>query len=708
VWNLLNLRAETLGVAYLDDSSVQEQMVRFATGQFRSGHLPLDSWFPFLGLGSPQFLHYQSLPAMLTGVAGLLVGPDAAFRWTLYLLLSVWPVAVYLSARLLGAGRPAAATAAAMSPFLVSTTGIGYEQNAYVWVGYGVWTQLWASLTLPLSWGFTWRAIRDGRHRFAAVALVSLTIALHFETGYLALLPLLLWPFVSGRSIVTGVKRAATVAGGALLAAAWVIVPLIDQRPWAATNEALHGTALSGGYGAARVLGWLGSGQLLDHGRIPVVTGFAVIGLVVALARWRADAGSRALVMALAGCLLLSFGRTTFGSLVAVIPGNGDIFFRRFMMGVQLAALLLAGRGAAWCAGWAWNALERLALRPRLPPHEALRRRLAWRWANPRMGRVRTAVALGAMIVVLAPAWLEQRSFDHRNADHIAAQRRADAAQGAELDQLIALIQENGGGRVYAGMPSNWGADFTVGAVPVFKYLESADVDEVGYTLRTASLMTGPENHFDELDPSDYELFGIRYLILPSTSAPPVSADEVAVAGPYALWTTPTTGYVHVGTNGGTITADRTDLGARSIPLLRSGLAQSGDYLRVHFGGRQATLPPLPRSSTQPAAGEVTAESDDLEHGAVSTTVTMRRPGVVVLSASFDDGWSATIDGRRQPTAMAGPALVATNVPAGTHVITFRYHGYSGYPELFVLCALTLAAFAGADAMRRRRTRSPV
>ena len=65
-WNLVSLRAVTLGVSYLDDSSVHEQMARFATMQFRSGHLPVTSWFPFLGLGSPQFLHYQSLPAMLT------------------------------------------------------------------------------------------------------------------------------------------------------------------------------------------------------------------------------------------------------------------------------------------------------------------------------------------------------------------------------------------------------------------------------------------------------------------------------------------------------------------------------------------------------------------------------------------------------------------------------------------------------------------
>src|SRR5215467_2357475 len=118
--NLVNLRALTLRVTYLNVSRMHEQMVRFATTQVRAGHLPFASWFPFLGEGSPQFLHYQSLPAILAGAIGLLTGPDAAFRWTLYLLLSLWPVSVYLSARAFGAGRPAAAASAAMAPFLVS------------------------------------------------------------------------------------------------------------------------------------------------------------------------------------------------------------------------------------------------------------------------------------------------------------------------------------------------------------------------------------------------------------------------------------------------------------------------------------------------------------------------------------------------------------------------------------------------------------
>ena len=117
-------------------------------------------------------------------------------------------------------------------------------------------------------------------------------------------------------------------------------------------------------------------------------------------------------------------------------------------------------------------------------------------------------------------------------------------------------------------------SDFTVGAVPVFKYLESRDVDEVGYTLRTASLMTDPEYLFDERDPSDYRLFGIRYLILPAGDQPPVPARLAMRSGPYWLWTIGRrAGYVQAGRIVGEISANRTNLGTRSVPLLRSGLA---------------------------------------------------------------------------------------------------------------------------------------
>jgi Bacterial membrane protein YfhO len=686
-WNLVSLRALTLQVTYLNDSSLHEQMVRFATAQLRAGHLPLTSWFPFLGEGSPQFLHYQSLPAMVTGLVGLAIGPDVAFRWSLYLLLSLWPVSVYLSARAFGAGRPAAAASAALAPFLVSITGVGYEQHAYLPTGFGVWTQLWASWTLPLAWGWSWRAIRDGRGYLRAVLLTALTVALHFETGYLALAVLLLWPFVAGRPLGARLRRAAILLGGSLLASAWVIFPLVAQRKWAAVNEPLQGTGLVNGYGARQVLDWLVTGQLLDHGRLPVITAFAALGLVMAWLAWSSDTDGRALLSALAVCLLFAFGRTTFGSFVDVIPGGADLFFRRFMMGVQLCALLLAGRGAAWLAARCVRLVEARASR----------------WPSA----LTPAAVLVAAIAVLTPAWLQLGTYDRHDGAAITAQRHADGTEGADVDRLIAVIERDGRGRTYAGMPSNWGQGFTVGAVPVFKYLESRDVDEAGYTLRTASLMTDPEYFFDEHDPSDYRLFGIRYLILPAGNKPPVPARLTMRSGPYWLWTIDGGGYIQAGQIVGTISANRTNVGARSDPLLQSGLAADGAYLGVRYGADGGGDDHLPTARNQPAAGAVRAERADLDDGQAAATVRMRRPGVVVLSASYDPGWTATVNGRPVATRMVAPALVAVDVPAGTDHVVFRFRGYGDYPELFALSGLTLALIAAAPLCLRRSRRVP-
>lgn len=683
-WNLVSLRALRLGVAYLDDSSLHEQMVRFATAQLRAGRLPLTSWFPFLGAGSPQFLHYQSLPAMLTGVVGLAVGPDVAFRWSLYLLLALWPISVYLSGRKFGAGRPAAAAAAAMAPFLVSATGVGYEAHAYAWTGFGVWTQLWAAWTLPLAWGWSWRAIRDGRGYFGAVLCTALTVALHFETGYLALAVLLVWPFVAGRPLVVRLRRAAIVLGGSLLASAWVIVPLLAQRQWAAVNEPLQGSGLVNGYGARVVLDWLVSGQLLDDGRWPVITVCAALGFGLAWLAWSSAAEARALLVALAVCLVLAFGRTTFGSLVDVIPGGADLFFRRFMMGAQLALLLLAGRGAAWLAAWCVRLLHR---------------RVA-RW--PR-GLSPVAVLVVA-VAVLAPAWLQLGSYARDDGAAIAAQRRADDTQGADVDRLVAVIGRGGGGRTYAGMPSNWGQDFTVGAVPVFKYLESRDVDEVGYTLRTASLMTDPEYFFGDRDPSDYRLSGIRYLILPTGRQPPVRARLAMRSGPYSLWSIDGAGYVQTGRIVGELPANRKNVGTRSVPLLHSGLAADGAYLGVRYGA-DGGGDGLPSVTSQSPAGAVRTQHADLDDGEATATVSMSSPGIVVLSATYDPGWTATVNGRQLPTRMVAPALVAVDVPAGTDHVVFRFHGYGGYPELLALSGLTLVVVGVAPVWLRRTRR---
>ena len=217
--------------------------------------------------------------------------------------------------------------------------------------------------------------------------------------------------------------------------------------------------------------------------------------------------------------------------------------------------------------------------------------------------------------------------------------------------------------------------------------------------------MTDPEYYFDDRDPSDYRLFGIRYLILPAGGQPPVRARLAMRSGPYWLWTIDGTGYVQAGQTVGAIPANRTNVGTRSRPLLGSGLAADGAYLSVRYGSGRGGDGRLPAVRSQSSAGEVSAERANLDDGEAAATVRMRRPGVAVLSASYDPGWTATVNGRPQPTRMVAPALVAVDVPPGTDHVVFRFHGYGDYLGLLALSGLTLIMLAAAPVCLRRARR---
>jgi hypothetical protein len=144
-----------------------------------------------------------------------------------------------------------------------------------------------------------------------------------------------------------------------------------------------------------------------------------------------------------------------------------------------------------------------------------------------------------------------------------------------------------------------------------------------------------------------------------------------------------------------------------SVPYLRSDLPTVGRYLAVAYGGdapAPLTAPSL--SHVAGAPGVVRAEHDDLGNGLARATVVARRASAVVLSASFDPGWSVLVDGHPGRVEMVAPALPSVRVGPGVHTITFSYRGFGFYPELFALSVLTLAVLVWAgplDGVRRLR-----
>ncbi len=654
----------------------------------------------------------------------------------------------------------AAAGAAVASPFLSSVFMSGYEQRAYIFLGYGLWTQLFAMWCLPIAWGLTWRAINSDKLHIAAGLVVGLTICLHFETGYLALLPLIVFPWIVSEHTKRRILSAIRIAAGAFLVSAWAWVPVLAERKWSAINSVLAGTQYQKGYGATAMLKWLAEGRIFDSGAaMPIVTLLGAVGLVVSIADWRRSPAERAMVSIAVSSFLLELGLTTFGPLADLVPGHQDIYFRRFAIGIQLAWLLLAGNGLFALAGavtklvradqssareWTDPPARQLRVAgpvPAIPSRSVVARSvpgprqrsqtpaIVGRWALAVMIIAALASGLGAAVARLT-------SLDFENGRAIANQVVADRKQGPEVDSLVAKMKSLGPGRVYAGTVSNWGSKFKVGIVPVFKYLETQGVDVMVYSATTTTLMDDPQYYFNERIPADYALLGVKYLLLPTARHPLVPARFVASVQKYSLWQVDGVGYSRVVDTVGSLDENRADIGPNSRGYVDSPLAAFGLYLTVAYEGEPAANPtapnlapnvplklPLipgapkviaPNPTTQSVApanppGSVVSEVDDLDSGEVQLRVDTSRRAVVALSVTYDPGWTVWVDGHRTPTEMLAPALLGVTVGPGSHTLKFDYVGYPYYGLLFAIAASVLVApttwlIVVAVARRRRRS----
>jgi uncharacterized membrane protein YfhO len=75
----------------------------------------------------------------------------------------------------------------------------------------------------------------------------------------------------------------------------------------------------------------------------------------------------------------------------------------------------------------------------------------------------------------------------------------------------------------------------------------------------------------------------------------------------------------------------------------------------------------------------------------IDVTVTMQRPGFIVVSESAWPGWRAYVDNNRVRILRANHAFLGVYVPAGTHSVRLRY-----LPQSFVVGrAISLATLLG-------------
>ena len=261
----------------------------------------------------------------------------------------------------------------------------------------------------------------------------------------------------------------------------------------------------------------------------------------------------------------------------------------------------------------------------------------------------------------------------------------------ADLAVLINQVKAAGDGRAYAGSRANWGHLYTIGSRPVYFELENADIDAVGAWLNTESLSSDSEAHFDERNLADYDLFNVKYLILPQDHPPPVPAFLLARSGRHTLWEVDTSGYLEVvDTVAPAIAADRNDIGPQMAGFMESPDLEQLRLPTVAFNGAAAASPTLGNAGTSPgSAGTVTTQTAALEDGAFSGEVTANRRAVVLLKTTYEPGWQVTVDGVSTQPIMVAPSFVGVTVPPGSHSVVFRFATYPYYAPLLALGLIT-------------------
>jgi len=662
-------------VPNLNDDAQHVAFVRRAADGWSRGENVVDLWVPQFELGVPQFLDYQHLPHVTVAALGRLtlgaIDLRTLFDLVRYVLLLAFPLTVLWSMRTMGFTPAASAIAAAASSLLSGNHRYGFEYDSYVWRGFGVFTQLFAMHLSFIALASLHRVANKGTG-IAAAALACTALALsHLLYAYmLAITAVVLLVFGMTRANAAArIGRFAVVGAVTAAATSYMWLPFFMQSAYVNVTPYLDPQKYDS-YGAGPILSWLLTGDLFDHGRLPVLTLLLASGGIYGAIRRSGLALLAGILFAL--WLVLYFGRPTVGGVIDLLPLHDGLLLHRFVGGVDVFAILLMGLGGAWL----------------------------WELARASSSRGRLALVAAASLLVLTPAVAERWSYYAQNADWM---RQTQAALDADADAraVLAAVSQQPRGRVYAGLRSNWGQTLDFGipfnSIRFYNLLAERELDAVAPPNQSLSLNADLLWEFNDQDLSHYRLFDVDYVIAPRTVTFPAALRVLLSTPKYVLYVAPGRGYAEYGPIARSEPAStKQDLFAKELAWLRGGDAARWTFTRYEYPKAAPVDVPVPIADcasgriayerVQPARFEVLARCDT--------------SSAMILKVTYHPNWHVTVDGADVPTFMASPSYIGFALAAGEHFIVAEYRSTPIKAPLLAVGAVVLAATVAASGRR--------
>ncbi len=674
---------------YLNDSVLHILALEQTVQALRTGHDPTDFWLAPIVMGYPLPHHYQHLayvfPALLYLPLQNVLTVAQFYRWLLVVLWSIFPLSIYVSMRRFGFSTLAAGLSGLIASLLSSNGLYGFEAGSYAWRGFGLYTQLWAMIFMPLALGQGYAAIRDGQGFALSALLLAATLLSHLVMGYITTLSLYLLVILpvlgspeEARPETVGRRLARLLLILALcgLVTAYFFCPFLVDRTYL-NRSVWEAQSKYDSLGHQAVLDSLLRGETFDHDRLPILTVLIGVGLAIGILRWREEQ-SRFLVVLFGTWLLLYFGRPTWGALLDLLPLSHDLHLHRFSAGVHLAGIYLAG--TALSAIWlvvVGSPRAKSNTRGHLP-HPVGKDKLAIRIR--RRERVWVALLLTALLVT--SLFAERSSFLAQNAAWLREGMADYIAERADFEALLAKLHELPAGRVYAGLGANWGARFRVGFAPVYALLTGHGVDTVGYAYHALSLNADAMLAFDETRIDHYDLFGVRYTVGPPDHTFPYWVRPVQRFGRFWLYETSASGLSEVVPTGPTYAGDRQTFSQAMLGWMGRPRQPLTPHPIVILVGKEVGSDPAVRPLSELAGADPFPSPDRplgrvLEEntgpGSYSVRVAIIRPSMLMLKVTYHPGWHVAVNGEAVQPVMLMPSYLGVPLEVGEHEVHFDY-----------------------------------
>ena len=690
-FNLIHLYPEiAVDVPDLNDGVLHRVALDCVATSLTQGQNPTDPWLAPFTMGYPLFHYYQPLayipPATLHALSFRQLPLTDLFNWTRYLLLSLFPLSIFWSMRRFDFGTLPASLCGLVAPLLATNGLFGFEYGSYVWGGLGMYTQLWGMFLLPIALARCYVTLRDGRGYFWATLLLAATLLSHLVLGYIALASVLLLTLAGAvgplarATVWQRGKRLLLLLTSVAIVTAYFWVPFFLDRAYF-NRSVWEAAERYDSFGHRAVLGALVRGELFDFARWPMLTLLVAAGSGLCLWRWREERFRIPLAL-FAAWLLLYFGRPTWGVLLDLLPMSHDLRLNRLIAGVHLGGIFLAGLGLS----------------------------IPWRWALARRDHRYLVVPSVLTALLLIPVYHERRAYLQQNATWMRDNHAAYTAETDDFEALLETLSELPPGRVYAGRLNNWGSTYKVGDLPVYAILNGRGLDMLGKLYHALSLNADIQVLFDHSRVDHYNLFNVRYLVVP-TDWPVTEFFEAAQEfGRHRLYRAVTTGYFDLVASDLAFAGDKNDFYQAASHWLASSMPVAKQHPVVYLDGFEDLDPqPLPltraveaidRLSLPAARSPGRIISETVGNDAYETEVELERDATLMLKVTYHPNWRATLDGSPARTMMLMPSYIGVKVPAGTHRIRLAYR-----PRLLktVLLILGLVALGLIAVVERRK-----